>query len=160
MKKMTIKTLALASMVSFLGFMTSCGGAKEETKTETTEVATPADETPALEEAPVAETTAGLDGKAIFAAKCQVCHQENGEGVPGAFPPLAKSDYLQDKVASIKATISGLQGEVVVNGVTYNSVMAPVPMSDEELLAVMNYIYSSWGNEGSVTMEDIAAAKK
>ena len=154
MKKITLSLVFLASLT----IMISCGGeATEEVNTEKVEEATPV-----VEEAPVEEATVSLDlteGKALYEAKCQVCHQANGEGLTGAFPPLAKSDYLADKTASIKATITGLSGVVTVNGTEYNSVMAAVPMSDDELLAVMNYVYNSWGNEGTITAEDIASAK-
>jgi len=161
MKKITLSLAFFAGMA----MMISCGGnATEEATTNDQQVeeAVPAEEAPAEEETAVAdENTMDLaEGKALYEAKCQVCHQANGEGLPGAFPPLAKSDFLvADKTAAIKATINGLSGELTVNGVAFNSVMAPVPMSDEEILAVMNYVYNSWGNEGVVTAEDIAAAK-
>lgn len=150
MKKIILSLGALAIIAGSM-MMVSCGGT-EEAKTE----AKVEEAAPVAEEAPARNLT---EGKALYEAKCQVCHQANGMGLPGAFPPLAKSDYLADKTASIKATINGLQGEVTVNGVVYNSVMAPVPMTDGELLAVMNYVYNSWGNEGLITAEDIAAAK-
>ncbi len=152
MKKITLSFMALAFMAG-LSTLTSCGGGQVPMAENNTEVLPAATEQPA-------QAPAGFDGKALFEAKCQVCHQATGVGVPNAFPPLAKSDYLNDKVASIKASIKGLSGEITVNGAKYNSVMAPVPMNDEEILAVMNYVYSSWGNTGSVTLEDIAAAKK
>jgi len=159
MKKVTLSLAFIAGMT----MMISCGGgATEETTTNEQVEQTAPEETPAVEEAteevaPEAEAT--LDGKALYEAKCQACHQANGEGLAGAFPPLAKSDFLADKTASIKAPINGMEGEITVNGTAFNQIMAPVPMSDEELLAVMNYVYSSWGNEGEVTMEDITAAK-
>ncbi|MGH2198868.1 c-type cytochrome, partial [Enterococcus faecalis] len=60
-------------------------------------------------------------GEGVFANNCQACHQENGAGVPDAFPPLAKSDYLNaDKVRAIKAVTGGLEGKVTVNGRVYN----------------------------------------
>jgi len=159
MKKITLSLAFLASLT----MMISCGGeATEEVTNDKVEEATPAVEEAPVEEAQVEEATTTLDlteGKALYEAKCQVCHQANGEGLAGAFPPLAKSDYLADKTASIKATINGLTGAVTVNGAEFNSVMAPVPMSDEELLAVMNYVYNSWGNEGAITAEDIASAR-
>lgn len=156
MKKIILSLGALAIIAGSM-MMTSCGGAEEAKVEEAAPVAEAV-----VEAAPVAEEAPAMDlteGKALYEAKCQVCHQATGMGLPGAFPPLAKSDYLADKTASIKATINGLQGEVTVNGVVYNSVMAPVPMTDGELLAVMNYVYNSWGNEGVITAEDIAAAK-
>lgn len=156
MKKIILSLGALAIIAGSM-MMTSCGGAEEAKVEEAAPVAEAV-----VEAAPVAEEAPAMDlaeGKALYEAKCQVCHQANGMGLPGAFPPLAKSDYLADKTASIKATLNGLQGEVTVNGVVFNSVMAPVPMTDDELLAVMNYVYNSWGNEGVITTEDIAAAK-
>jgi len=162
MKKITLSLALIASMA----IMISCGGAATEEAT-TNEEALAIEEAPVVEEAPTAEeapvaeeTTMDLtEGKALYEAKCQVCHQATGEGLPGAFPPLAKSDFLADKTAAIKATINGLSGELTVNGTVFNSVMAAVPMSDEEIVSVMNYVYNSWGNEGTVTIEDVAAAK-
>ena len=47
-------------------------------------------------------------GAAVFANNCQACHQATGEGVPDAFPPLAKSDYLNaNKVRAIKTVPAG-----------------------------------------------------
>jgi mono/diheme cytochrome c family protein len=72
----------------------------------------------------------------------------NGEGVPKAFPPLAKSDYLKDKqTESIKGIKNGMSGEIVVNGVSYNGVMAGMGLSDQEVADVMNYINNAWGND-------------
>ena len=154
MKKVTLSLAFLAGLT----MMISCGGtATEETSNDKVEAVEPV-----VEEVSEETATSSIDlteGKALYEAKCQVCHQANGEGIPSAFPPLAKSDYLADKTASIKATINGLTGSVTVNGVEFNSVMAAVPMSDEELLAVMNYVYNSWGNQGTITAEDIIAAK-
>ncbi|HMY46622.1 MAG TPA: copper-containing nitrite reductase, partial [Leptospiraceae bacterium] len=63
-------------------------------------------------------------GKIVYTQVCMACHQANGEGMPNAFPPLAKSDFLmKDKQRAIRIVMNGLQGEVVVNGNKYNSVM-------------------------------------
>ena len=49
-------------------------------------------------------------GADVFANNCQACHQANGQGVPDAFPPLAKSDYLNgDKIRAIKTVTGGLE---------------------------------------------------
>ncbi|MBK6525973.1 MAG: hypothetical protein IPG07_10755 [Crocinitomicaceae bacterium] len=79
----------------------------------------------------------------------------------GAFPPLAKSDYLlADKNRAIKQIINGSSGEMVVNGETYNSIMPPQPVNDEEIRDVMNYILNSWGNNGGeVTLEEVKAQR-
>jgi nitrite reductase (NO-forming) len=80
---------------------------------------------------------------------CISCHQKNGEGVVGAFPPLANSDYLlADVNRSIDIVKNGMQGEIVVNGQTYNGIMANQGLTDEEVRDVTNYILNAWGNKG------------
>ncbi len=63
-------------------------------------------------------------GKEIYGRTCFACHQSEGQGIPNAFPPLAKSDYLNaDPKRAIDAVLHGLSGEITVNGKKYNSVM-------------------------------------
>lgn len=90
-------------------------------------------------------------GKKIYMQACFACHQTNGEGVPNAFPPLAKSDYLNsDQGRAIDALLKGLSGEITVNGKKYNSIMPSQQLSDEEVANVLTYVYNSWGNNGAV----------
>jgi nitrite reductase (NO-forming) len=98
-------------------------------------------------------------GEATFKTNCMACHQVAGTGIPGAFPPLAKSDFLnKDKIRAIRAVTGGLQGKVVVNGQEFNGVMPAWNLSDEEIANVLSYVYSSWGNSGKeVTTEDVKA---
>ena len=89
-------------------------------------------------------------GEGVFANNCQACHQANGEGIADAFPPLAKSDYLNaDKVRAIRTVTGGLDGKVVVNGIAFNGVMPAWELPDEDIANVMTYIYSKWGNSGA-----------
>ncbi|MBT8315850.1 MAG: cytochrome c [Maribacter sp.] len=102
-------------------------------------------------------------GSEIYADFCVTCHMENGEGVPYTFPPLANSDYLlQKRAESIKGVKYGRQGELIVNGVTYNNTMAPLGLEDEEVVDVMNYILNSWGNSSDkmVTLEEVKSITK
>jgi nitrite reductase (NO-forming) len=96
-------------------------------------------------------------GETVYKTNCAACHQENGAGIPQAFPPLAHSDYLNaDKVRTIKTVTGGLQGKVVVNGQAYNGVMPAWSLNDDEIAGVLTYIYNSWGNSGKdVTTEDV-----
>jgi nitrite reductase (NO-forming) len=89
-------------------------------------------------------------GKGVFMQTCFVCHQPNGEGIPGQIPPLAKSDYLMaDKERSIRAVLLGQSGEITVNGKQYNGTMIPLNyLSDEEVANVLTYVRNSFGNEG------------
>ncbi|WP_426429765.1 c-type cytochrome [Winogradskyella sp. HB-48] len=102
-------------------------------------------------------------GKLVYEDLCITCHMGNGEGAPKVFPPLAQSDYLKEnQEASIKGIKEGMSGEIVVNGITYNSVMAPLGLSDEEVADVMNYINNSWGNSYGkfITTEDVTKVIK
>lgn len=87
-------------------------------------------------------------GELVYNDMCITCHLPDGKGVPKAFPPLADSDFLREnQTKSIKAVKHGLSGKIVVNGITYNSTMAPLGLLDDEVADVMNYINNSWGNE-------------
>ena len=102
-------------------------------------------------------------GSKIYADFCVTCHMEQGEGVVNAFPPLAKSDYwMNNREASIRGVKYGQSGELIVNGIAYNSEMAPLGLEDEEVADVMNYISNSWGNssEDMVTLEEVEAISK
>ncbi|GGE65938.1 hypothetical protein GCM10011533_17810 [Streptosporangium jomthongense] len=92
------------------------------------------------------------DGAAIYSAQCSACHQANGQGVPGAFPPLAGSEWLQaDAAIPVAIVHDGLQGEIEVAGNTFQGVMPRFggKLSDAELAAVLSYARSEWGNSAS-----------
>ena len=90
-------------------------------------------------------------GKEFYTSECQNCHMENGEGLTGVYPPLAKADYLKKPSAHlISVVLDGLEGEIKVNGVTYNSPMPPQAyIEDEKVADILNYIRNSWGNKGA-----------
>lgn len=102
------------------------------------------------------------DGKEIYDDFCLQCHMANGEGVKGTFPPLAKSDYLNDIDQSIHAIKYGLKGPIKVNGVSYNGNMINQGLDEEEIADVMNYILNNWGNSSTliITEEKVASIKK
>lgn len=86
-------------------------------------------------------------GELVYGDMCITCHLADGKGVLRAFPPLADSDFLREnQTESIKAVKYGMSGEMIVNGITYNNVMSPLGLTDEEVADVMNYINNSWGN--------------
>lgn len=101
-------------------------------------------------------------GKEIYAAQCITCHMEQGEGIEGAFPPLAKSDYLMaDKKRSIRQVLYGVSGEITVNGVPYNGEMTAIDLNDQETSDVLNYVRNSFGNKGeAVTPAEVKAERK
>jgi nitrite reductase (NO-forming) len=85
-----------------------------------------------------------------------VCHQANGAGLPGVFPPLAKSDYLTGGLQRImNVVLHGLTGKVTVNGQEYNSVMPPMnQLNDDEVANILTYVMNSWDNPGGVVSKE------
>lgn len=102
-------------------------------------------------------------GQALFAGTCSTCHQPNGQGMEGVFPPLAKSDWIAADPARLPVVIlHGLSGPVTVNGKDYASVMPPMnQLTDDEVANISTYVLNSWGNPGGrITTEQAAQARK
>ncbi|WP_341221664.1 copper-containing nitrite reductase [Polaribacter atrinae] len=101
------------------------------------------------------------DGKQLYMTTCFACHQGEGQGIPNAFPPLAKSDYLNaDVKRAIGIVLHGKTGEITVNGKKYNSVMTRQTLTEEEVADVLTYVYNSWGNnKTNVTISDVKEVK-
>lgn len=100
-------------------------------------------------------------GQRVFESTCMACHQANGSGIAGAFPPLAKADYLNaNKARAIQTVVAGRTGEITVNGTKYNSVMPAQQLGDEDIANVLTYVYNSWGNSGKeVTPGEVKAER-
>lgn len=105
-----------------------------------------------------------IDGSIVYKNACTACHQQTGLGIPGAFPPLAESDWLKDPHIPAKIVLKGLQGEVEVKGVKFDGVMPPLEqqLKDNEIAAVVNYIRNEWGNkyEGEITSKEVAELRE
>ncbi|MCG5078150.1 c-type cytochrome [Paraburkholderia tagetis] len=91
----------------------------------------------------------GPDGAQIFASRCAACHQATGSGLPGMFPPLAGSEWVNGdahKLADI--LLLGIEGALSVKGENFNGTMPTfgATLSDAEMAAVGNYVRSSFGN--------------
>jgi len=100
----------------------------------------------------------GVDGGEVYARICVSCHQPNGQGIVGAFPPLAGSDWLlKDPETPIRIVLHGLQGSIEVKGMTYNGVMPEwgSRLSDEEIAAVLTHERRSWGNSAEEITSDM-----
>lgn len=107
---------------------------------------------------------AAQDGAQLY-QRCATCHQANGQGITGAFPPLAGSEWVTGRPdAAIRILLHGVQGEMTVKGAKYNSMMPAYgtgqEMSDAEVAAVLTYVRTSWGNKASpVTAAQVAAVR-
>ncbi len=100
---------------------------------------------------------AGVDGAAVFGARCAACHQATGAGLPGVFPPLVGSEWVVgDETTLVAAVLHGISGQLTVKGQVYAGVMPSfqAQLSDAELAAVLSHVRSTWGNQA----KPIAAA--
>ncbi len=147
MKKI-LSILTLAALVIFAGVTFAAN--KKSVKPNDGKVVVPGD----------AETKFAK-GYEIYKAKCAACHQLNGEGVTGAFPPLKNSDYLlADKKRAVNQVLNGSNHEITVNGAKYNIAMPPQVDNYEDAVAVINYVLNAWGNKGgTITVDEVKDIK-
>ncbi|MBL7814911.1 MAG: cytochrome c [Saprospiraceae bacterium] len=98
-------------------------------------------------------------GRTLYARHCANCHQENGEGLRGLVPPIAKADYLSTHRADLPCIIrGGLKGVVIVNGVTYGAqeMQAFPNFTEFEVANILNYISTNLGNSEKIwTTEEV-----
>jgi mono/diheme cytochrome c family protein len=103
-------------------------------------------------------------GKRVYSQNCVACHQSNGRGLPGVYPTLVNSDWVQDNPERlIKVTLAGLAGPIVVNGQPYNNAMTAFNrLSDQHIAAVLTLIRTDPAYENAaepVTPEMVAAVR-
>lgn len=96
-----------------------------------------------------ANPAGAADGKQLYAAQCVACHQANGKGLAGVFPPLDGSEWvLGGERVVINILLHGIQGEISVAGVVYRGAMpAFKQLSDAELAALASHVRSQWSNK-------------
>lgn len=105
------------------------------------------------------EYEAFSQGKALYESQCANCHSENGQGLRGLIPPLAGADYLENNQEQLACIIRyGMQGEIIVNGTSYNGQMVGIPiLTDVQINNIINYINHSWGNDyGQSNVKQVA----
>ena len=114
--------------------------------------------------APVAATAEQMgEGKKAYMMICVACHQPNGMGLPGVFPPIAKTPYVSgspERFASI--ILKGNAGPFIIDGKPYNQIMPPqeAALTDEKIAAIMTFVRASFGNSGSPVGADVVAAAR
>ncbi|HVF71691.1 MAG TPA: cytochrome c [Chthoniobacterales bacterium] len=111
------------------------------------------------------ELSAADRGKKVFMANCATCHQANGMGVAGQYPPLAGSEWVTGSTKRLgMIVLKGLQGPLTVKGQQYGTaVMQPwdKTLNDAKIADVITYIRQDWGNKaGPVSAAAIAGLRK
>jgi mono/diheme cytochrome c family protein len=98
----------------------------------------------------------------LYATACANCHQVAGQGRFPAFPPLAGSPWVKgDPDRLVALTLHGLSGPIEVNDVDYSGLMPGFThLDDREIVEVLNYVRTSWGNNAPpLTEADVAAVR-
>lgn len=147
-----LKSLVLTLWVGTLVACSSSGGQEGTDSVSSSEP----------EATPVVQTQALEKGKTIYGQYCLACHQGDGNGVAGAFPPLTQTKWVAgDKATLIPVILNGMQGPITVKGEEYNNAMpAHGFLSDEEIAAVLTYVRQSFGNDyPEITTEDVAEVR-
>ena len=92
------------------------------------------------------------DGKATFAKNCAACHQASGKGIPGAFPALAGSKFVQGPSADVAAVLLKGRGGMPDFSPT---------LSDADIAEVLSYVRSAWGNQaGALSGQEVASLRE
>ncbi len=161
-------SFATASMAVAVVVLAACGGDKPANTPPADSAAPAAAAAPAPTDSAAPVAAAGNvsmeKGQELY-GRCMACHQQNGDGMPGAFPPLAGAEWVTGPASRpIAILLHGLQGEITVKGTKYNSMMMAygtgVPMTDEEVASVLTYVRASFGNTASaVTVEEVAKVR-
>ena len=146
------KVIATTDALALIAYLQSLKQTKLPSSTPNLEFLYQSENKKATGGAPVAE----LDGKTIYAANCQSCHQANGEGLKGAFPPLKGSPVVDGDNLELYV-------DIIMNGYdarpeygTMAAVGTNMSFNEKQVAALINYERSSWGNNGKkVSPEEI-----
>ncbi|EDT42588.1 c-type cytochrome [Burkholderia ambifaria] len=109
-----------------------------------------------------AATSAAPDGAQIFSSRCASCHQASGQGLPGVFPPLAGSEWVNGEPKTLaRILLLGVNGSLSVKGATFNGTMPAFgSMSNEEIAAVGTHVRASFGNKSATLTADNVKAER
>jgi mono/diheme cytochrome c family protein len=152
----TALPIALALMVVLAG----CGSNQSSSNGQGTTAAASA----ATLSSAQAIAASSSDGAKVFETNCSSCHGANGQGSPGAFPPLAGNPVVTGDPSKVIHIVKyGLTGKINVAGHPYNGAMPPwgTNLSNEDIAAALTYVRSSWGNKaGAISAAQVAAVKQ
>jgi mono/diheme cytochrome c family protein len=106
------------------------------------------------------------EGEKVYKNVCMNCHQQNGLGVPGQYPPIDGSEWVLGSDERLAAIVAyGLSGPVTVRGQTYGAAVMPPhkppTLEIKKLAHVLTYIRGAWGNRaGPVAPEGVTEMLK
>jgi cytochrome c551 len=91
-------------------------------------------------------------GKELYEKNCGNCHQKSGTGLARLYPPLNKSDFVDNRQDNVICLIrNGKKGELTVNGIQFNQPMRGIPtLTDLEIAEIATYLYNSFGRSHGI----------
>ena len=150
MKKIALFTVIIGLSALLFSFTNSPVNVDKSTKTEITNI-------PFQQDLSLKAQMAS--GKKIYKEKCVACHQADGNGLKGAFPPVKNSDYLKaDPKRGIHQVLNGSNEEMTVNGEVYKVPMPAQVTTKEDALSVINYVlkeFNGYSDDKLLKMADI-----
>lgn len=102
-------------------------------------------------------------GEQLYLKHCSNCHQANGTGLGRVYPPLNKSDFMENNFTQVICLMkNGIKGELLVNGENYNLPMPGIStLTDLEIAEIATYIYNSWSNSrGLIEVKEVSSTLK
>ena len=158
-----MSTRHLITLTAALALSLTACGQEDAAKPSVSPPTDPAIAVHAAEAASVSLEDRISQGEKVFMTHCSACHQADGQGLKGAFPPLARSDYVASGGGALVAdtVLHGRSGPITVNGVEYNAVMPALSyLSDSDVADVATFVMNSWDNPGGeVSAAEVAAAR-
>ncbi|HYH56665.1 MAG TPA: cytochrome c [Anseongella sp.] len=154
--------MSLCYGLSLLGWLISCSPPTKENAEKPTPGKYTLDSVSADTSGQAPPDSVLILGKKVYDSYCLACHQSDGKGVPGMYPPLNDSSWLADRERLVDVVLNGLSGKIVVNGKTYNQMMPTHNfLKDEEIAAVLTYVRKTFGNNSQAILpEEVAGRRK
>jgi nitrite reductase (NO-forming) len=153
--------LKAGALVALAAMLAACSNSASSAANADDDAAASASTAPAATSAVAQNGASANDGAGVYSTNCSSCHQTNGAGLPGAFPPLANNAVVTgDPKTVIHIVKFGLHGKIQVGPQMYNGMMPAwgQSLSDGQIASVITFIRSSWGNRaGAVTAADVTA---
>lgn len=155
MKKNTFLLLTLL-------VLSACSGNNEKTKISSPQTLQKEQTEMQAEMQTVVDDQPDHPGLPLYKLHCLPCHQADGNGVPGMYPSLQNTKWVNGDVATLlDIVVNGMDGEIEVNGEYFNSIMAPLPhLNDQEVASLLSYVRKEFGTDASeVSVSDIESIR-
>jgi mono/diheme cytochrome c family protein len=110
----------------------------------------------------VAVAGQAVDGQQVFSGNCVACHQSTGKGLPGVFPPLDGSEWVNgDERVLANILLHGITGDIVVAGQAFKGAMPAFgQLGDAEIAAVLSHVRSTWSNKSPAVKAEVVQKER